>query len=479
MKKNRIVLGFGVSGRSCAELLLMQGFSVIALDSKADELKNNAAVSKLVKRGVELFSDRVSLDWTSIGQIVISPGVPLSHSVVVEAYERGVEVVGEIELAFRHLDNRCIGVTGTNGKTTVVMLVHHILKTAGYRSQALGNIGTSLSSYAVSPHADDILVVELSSFQLDTLFCKCLDAALILNITPDHLDRYATMLDYAKSKCRIEQCLKKDGRFFVSKQTAEEYGHLLSGAKLFEDIQFERSACRNPIPSGVGQGKLYDNAVSGDSCTASSSGGRISSIQQGVLQESAVAPISPMRYIQLGVPERQNIQAAYALCRQFGITDVQFWRGLETFRKPRHRIEFVGEWNGISFYDDSKATNIDSVMHAVGLFAGPIVLLAGGVHKGWSYRPWIEVFRGKVARIVAFGQASSMIEEDLSGELLVERVETMEQAVCSAVKNAGPETTILLSPGCSSFDQFRNYEHRGNEFKRIIEEKVWIERKRS
>ncbi len=434
MKKKRIVLGFGVSGRSCAELLLKQGMRVFALDSKAEILKNEPVILDLMKQGVELASDLISIDWTTIEQVIVSPGIAPSHPILVQANENGVEIVGEIELAFRHLHNRCIGVTGTNGKTTVVMLIHHILKDAGYRSQALGNIGTSLSSYALASNPEEILIVELSSFQLETLFTKCLDMALILNITPDHLDRYASIEDYAKAKCRIELCLKNDGEMWVSQQVAAEYGQLIHKAKLIEDIQWD---------------------------------------------QSAVATISPMRYIQLGVPERQNIQAAYAVCRYCGITDVQFWRGLETFRKPKHRIEFVGEWNGISFYNDSKATNIDSVMHAVGLFEGSIVLLAGGVHKGWSYRPWIAAFRGKVRRIVAFGQAASMIEEDLLGELFVERVETLEQAVCSAVINAEPQTVILLSPGCSSFDQFRNYEHRGNEFKRIVEEKVWIERKRS
>jgi len=446
MTKKSIVLGFGVSGRSCAELLLKQGRRVIVLDSKANELKNEPAVSQFIARGVDFISDNAVMDWTAIDQVVISPGIALSHPLVVQAIHRNVEVIGEIELAFRNLSNRCIGVTGTNGKTTVVMLIGHVLKAAGIAAQTLGNIGTSLSSYALSPNPNDLLVVELSSFQLETLHHNCLDAALILNITPNHLDRHASMEDYAKAKCRIGQCLKKDGVLWITRSIAAEYSHLLGPAKFLEDIQFE------DIPK---------------------------QLEKLIFEHGPVATISPMRYIQLGVPERQNIRAAYVLCRQFGVTDVQFWRGLETFRKPKHRIEFVGEWMDISFYDDSKATNIDSVMHAVGLFEGPIILLAGGVHKGWSYQPWIAAFRGKVARVVAFGQASSMIEKDLSGKIAVERVETLEQAVCSAVKCAAPQTTILLSPGCSSFDQFRNYEHRGNEFKRIFEEKVWIERKRS
>ncbi|MBF8263169.1 MAG: murD [Parachlamydiales bacterium] len=435
MNKKAIVIGLGVSGRSCVELLFAEKKSVLALDKNAGALMSDPNVKTLLSRGLELDTDQKQVDWSQIDQVVISPGIALTHPVAAQALVKKIEVIGEIELAFRRLQNPCIGVTGTNGKTTVVLLICHILRMAGMKAQSLGNIGTSLSSYALSPDPNEILVVELSSFQLETIEKKCLDAAFILNITPDHLDRYAGMDEYARAKCKIESCLKEGGEMWVSKQTAHDFGHWLHRAKIIDD--------------------------------------------RGSFENSAIATISPMRYIQLGVPERQNIQAAELACRRFGVNEAQFWRGLETFRKPKHRIEYVGEWNGITFYNDSKATNIDSVMHAVGLFEGPIILLAGGVHKGWSYRPWIESFQGKVTRVVAFGQAAAVIEEDLKNDLIVDRVETLTQAVRTAVQNAGPKTAILLSPGCSSFDQFRNYEHRGNEFKRIIEEKLWIEKKRS
>jgi UDP-N-acetylmuramoylalanine--D-glutamate ligase len=435
MKKKVVILGLGASGRSSALLLLKEGRTVLALDQKADELKSDPQIQPLFSKNFELQSDNAPVDWSEIDQLVISPGVPSNHPQAMLAKQRKIEVIGEIELAFRYLQNPCIGVTGTNGKTTVVMLVQHILQSANLPSVALGNIGTCLSAYALSPHPQDILVVELSSYQLETLRQKCLDAAAFLNLTPDHLDRYASLEEYAKAKCRIANCLKKNGELWVSSAVAKEYKAYLKNVLIFD--------------------------------------------RSSPWEEDAVATISPMRYIQLGVPERQNIQAAYPLCRFFGVTDAQFRRGLETFRKPKHRIEFVGEWNGISFYDDSKATNIDSVMHAVGLFEGPIVLLAGGVHKGASYRPWIEALHGKVTRIVAFGQAASMIEEDLKDLFAVDRVDTLKEAVVRAVEKSEPHTSILLSPGCSSFDQFRNYEHRGNEFKRFVEEKVWIERKRS
>lgn len=430
-EKQTLILGFGISGRSCAELLIRQGLSVLALDQNADELRKDPDVQSLLQMGAVLETDRKKVEWKTVGQVVISPGMPMTHPLVLEAQNKGIEVLGEIELAFRYLKNRCIGITGTNGKTTVTMLIDHVLRVMGKKSVALGNIGKTLSSYALDPDPEDILVVELSSFQLDTLSKKCLDAAALLNITPDHLDRYPTFEDYAKSKCRIEKCLKPDGKLWVSQQVQQEFGHLLNSPKIFDSV------------------------------------------------DEPLASISPMRYIQMGGPERQNVRAAYPICLDFGITDAGFWRALESFRKPKHRIEWAGEWNGIAFYDDSKATNIDSVMHAVGLFAPPIVLLAGGVHKGASYRPWIKAFGNKVARIVAFGQAAPLMVDELKDSFPIERVETLEEAVKSAVRSARGKTTILLSPGCSSFDQFRNYEHRGNEFKRIVEEKIWIEKKRS
>lgn len=433
MKKKTIVIGLGVSGRSCVELLLTENQCVLALDQKESQLRSHPQVQALLEKGLILENDHIPIDFKEIQQVILSPGISFSHPLVQQAIQHHVEVIGEIEFAFRHLKNRCIGVTGTNGKTTVVMLIQHILQYAGIPAQSLGNIGRSLCSYVSSQNPNDVLVVELSSYQLETLQSKCLDFAVILNITPDHLDRYHSMENYAKAKCKIEECLRPDGELWVSKQVLDEYSHLLRNASVFENE----------------------------------------------MQNPSIATISPMRYIQLGVPERQNVLAAYPICRHFGVTDVQFFRGLETFRKPKHRIEFVGEWDGISFYNDSKATNIDSVMHAVGLFEGPIVLLAGGVHKGASYRPWVKPFQGKVKRIVAFGQSAPIIEEDLKNDFPIDRVETLSEAVKVAVQKAEKKSVVLFSPGCSSFDQFLNYEHRGNEFKRIVEEKVWIEKKRS
>lgn len=174
--------------------------------------------------------------------------------------------------------------------------------------------------------------------------------------------------------------------------------------------------------------------------------------------------------LQNGVPEWQNVSAAFAICSRFGVTKSQFDEGLKSFKKPEHRIEWVAKIDGVSYYNDSKSSNIDSVLHAVALFQRPMVLIAGGVDKGSSYAPWIEAFRGKVKRMIAYGEAACKMEKELKGVLPLTVVEKFQDAVSLARKEALIEKVeiVLLSPGCSSYDQFKSYEHRGNEFKRLI-----------
>lgn len=424
--KKTLILGFGVSGRSAAALLRAQGRAVYAVDRKASELQ------RLVP-DIPVFSEDAHIPWNEIEEIILSPGISPKHPVLMEARIRCIEVVGEIELALRYLRNPCIGITGTNGKTTTALLVTHLLNRTGHLARALGNIGTSLTSYALAPDSREILVIELSSYQLETMQTRCLDAALFLNLTPDHLDRYDSVEEYARAKSRIEGCLKPTGRLWISQSVAREWGFLFSTRpSLFDENVIEAISL-----------KEYTNDL-----------------------------------LKLGLPEQQNVAAARVLVQLFGVTDEEFKRELAPFRKPAHRIEYVGEKNGIAFYNDSKATNIDAVLHAMNQIKGSVILLAGGVDKGASYQPW-KAFQSQIRSVVAFGQAAAKIEEDLRATMAVQRAQGLEEAVLLAIKQARPPVSIVLSPGCSSFDEFRNYEHRGNEFKRIVKEKIWIEEKRS
>ncbi|MBM3184390.1 MAG: UDP-N-acetylmuramoyl-L-alanine--D-glutamate ligase, partial [Chlamydiae bacterium] len=349
--KTVLVIGLGISGKASALLLLSRGFSVIGADRRWETLVDDPEVKQLIQKGLQVVSDEGMLPVTPFSFCVVSPGIEPSHPLLKSVQKQNIETIGEIELAFRYLPNRHIlGVTGSNGKTTTVLLTAHILNTLGKKAKALGNVGAALSGYAVNPDPEEILVIELSSFQMESLTLKPrFDTAAILNITPNHLNRHASMQEYAAAKLRIKSCLKPNGKLFISKQVAR-------------DFQI-----------------------------------------QGTIFEKKNAPAFDSEKIRLGCPEWENVEAAIALCSLFEIRESKFFQAMKTFRKPPHRIEWVAEIGGVSYYNDSKASNVEAVMHAVRLFNGPLLLIAGGVDKGASYRPWIDCFQGKVKQIAVFG----------------------------------------------------------------------------
>lgn len=414
MKQTILVLGLGISGKAAAAFLLKQGFSVIAVDKKAQELWQRPDVQDLLSQGLILSSEDCSL--AGVSQVILSPGIPLTHPLAVQAAKNKIEVIGEIEMAFRHIKNRCIGVTGSNGKTTTTLLITHVLNCCGIKARALGNVGVGLSTYLERPDSDEVLVVELSSFQLETLKTRCLDFALILNITENHLDRYPSMQEYAAAKLSIQNCLKDSGILFVSKQVADRF--FCSSFSLFD----------SGLPQEMGQ----------------------------------------------------NHQAAFAICKQFGIKESAFHDAVRTFQKPPHRLERIAEMGGVVYYNDSKSSNIESVMHAVRSFSGPLVLIVGGTDKGSSYQPWNECFRGKIKHVVAYGMARDKIENEIGGAFPVTKIGPFADAVHFACALAEKNDTVLLSPGCSSYDQFANFERRGEAFRELIlQRKEWIEKKQS
>lgn len=394
-----MVLGLGISGKAAASFLLSQGVAVVGVDKKADSLKYEPEIQELMHRGLVLKGEESSLD--NIRQVILSPGIPLSHPLVMAAQKQNIEVIGEVEFAFRHIRNRCVGITGSNGKTTTTLLITHVLNMEGIAAYALGNVGVGLSTYLLHPNRDAVLVVELSSFQLETLKTRALDYALILNITENHLDRYHSLKEYAAAKLSIQHCLKESGKLFVSKKVAEDY------------------FC-HPID-------LYDAGEN-----------------------------------------EQNVQAAFAICKQFGITEEGFFRAVKKFRKPPHRIEWVASIDGVDFYNDSKSTNVGSVIYALRQFSRPLILIVGGLDKGSSYLPWIQHFQGKVRHVVAYGSAKDKIEKEIGHLVAFTKVGPFAGAVDAAIEKAKENDTVLLSPGCSSYDQFPNFECRGDAFKELI-----------
>ena len=311
---------------------------------------------------------------------MVPPGVPRTHPLYIEAIKRGIEVIGEVELACRYLKGQVVGVTGTNGKTTVTLLIEHILRHAGKDVVLLGNGGVPITSEDASAK---IVVLELSSFQLETMVTPVLDAAAVLNITSDHLDRYDGMEEYAKAKMHIRRCLKPDGKLYVEENTLKQWGYLLEGFPCF---------------SIAGQ-KTHDE---------------------------------------------ENFMFAAAICQQLGIDYETIVRAYSIINKPPHRIEFVEKINGVSYYDDSKGTNLDAVIRCIQSLPSSIILIAGGVHKGAPYTSWIEPFRGKVKMIMTIGQAAPLIESDLQSHFPIRECRDLADAVETAQKVSIPGDSIGL-----------------------------------
>lgn len=373
--------------------------------------------------------DRSEVFLEDIDQIVLSPGVPLSHPIARKAKEKKIEVIGEIELGFRRLKNRAFGITGSNGKTTTALLTEHILRFSGKKALCLGNVGKSLCErIAKGGDSEEVFLIELSSFQLETTRTKALEIALVLNITPNHLDRHLSMEEYVRRKKQIAFCLKKSGEFWVSEQVARDFSDLFGGEKIFE---------------------------------------------------KEIAPIFFLRYTGPKMAAKQTLSAAYLLCKRCGVEDEEFLEGLKTFKSPPHRMQKIAEIDGVCYYDDSKSSNVHSVIHAVEKIEGPLVLIVGGMHKGSSYQPWISVFLERVRKVIAYGQAAPLIKAEIGLLISVEEVVLFEDAVSLAKKLAKRGETVLLSAGCSSYDQFENYQQRGDVFQRLVKGEEWTGKKPS
>jgi UDP-N-acetylmuramoylalanine--D-glutamate ligase len=433
--KRALVIGLGISGRAAAELLLSRGVSVVGIDGKKETVESHPDVVRLKEKGLVAQLDTVPLDLQSFDEVVVSPGIPQTHLVYAQCLASGIPITGEAELAFKEVKQPCIGITGTNGKTTVTLLVEHILNVAGKVAKALGNVGDPLTAYFLTPPKEEIIVAELSSYQLETMETAVFDAGVILNITPDHLDRYPDMEAYAAAKWRLNRCMKSEAPLYVHEQVMKEFGSY-AGACVY----------------------TYGRESSSTYWTD----------KKAIWNGEKIETILPLHYKNLGMHESENALAAWLMCKPFGVSSEIFLKALNSFNKPAHRIEYVLSLNGVDYFDDSKGTNIDAVIQAVGAMNGPVVLIAGGVDKGASYAPWKELFRNKVKKIVAIGQASQKISQELRPDFDVELAVSLEQAVERAAAVALEGDVVLLSPGCSSFDMFRDYADRGEKFKRHV-----------
>jgi len=333
------------------------------------------------------------------------------------ARSKEIPITSELDIALSLTDRPVIGITGTNGKTTVTKLISEGLSSMGWHAIACGNYGLPLIEALSKEEELTVYCVEVSSYQLELIDQKKFDYGLILNVTQDHLDRYSSMRDYAAAKWRLSHLLKPHGKIWVQRAVLATYG--LIGHDRVIQIDGEDPAW---------------NFLSGYS-------GK----------------------------ERENYAMAWQVLHAFNMTPCQMIQTLGSFQKPHHRIEFIGAVKGVGFHDDSKGTNVDAVLFALERFMQPVILLAGGKDKNSDYTPWIEPFKKQVKAIVLFGEAKHKISSVLDPFVPTYLVEDLMKAVDAAFSMAKSGDQVLLSPGCSSYDQFKDYQHRAEVFKGAVQ----------
>jgi len=443
--KKVVVIGIADSGTSAARLLVRLGAQVIATDLKpAAELAG--VLKEIDGLGVELALGGHPIElFHDADLIVTSPGVPKHAPPLAMAAERGIPVWSELELAATMVRAPILAVTGSNGKTTAVSLLGEIMKRAmgGDRIFVGGNIGTPLSDLVLSGSEADFAVVEVSSFQLEFAPNFHPKVAVMLNVTPDHLDRYRDFEEYVEVKSRIFQ-----------NQTEDDYAVINQGDPLVAGMAEGLRATALGISLAVPQQRgMWKN---GDGLRYSGPGG------EGRIDLAEVKLF--------GAHNLFNVMAASAAALAIGVSLSAVREAVSAFKGLPHRLELAREWKGIKFFNDSKATNAGAVEAAAGGLGGPVILLMGGRSKGCSFKELGGRIKHNVRSVVAFGESAGQIEQEVGGELEVSVTQDLTTALDKAVSAASPGDSVLLSPGCASFDQFDNYKERGDLFKRLVGE---------
>jgi len=433
-----VVVGLARSGRAAVDLLLSRGARVTATDSRpADELE--------LPSGEWLARDvRMELGGHPAGMlhgaeiVVVSPGVPSDSEIVSQAADRGIPVIGELELAYRLSRGAWLAVTGTNGKTTTTALLGELVKRAGRPTVVAGNIGIALSSEVADTSNDGYVVAEVSSFQLDTIDTFKPRVAVLLNVTEDHLDRYPSFREYAESKRRI-----------FENQTAEDYAVLNFDDRIVRELKDTLSAAVVPVSV---DGEVPGGVFVRDGAIVTQVGG----------SERKVIDVSRMAL--RGPHNLQNAAAATAAALSIGV-DLEAIAGvLEAFGPLRHRMEPVAEIDGVTYVNDSKATNVESVQCALRSYGRPIILIAGGRDKDADFERLTELVKANVKRLIVIGEAAPKLRRALGNFVPMETAGSIEEAVRGAASSASPGDVVLLSPACASFDMFRDFEDRGDRF---------------
>jgi UDP-N-acetylmuramoylalanine--D-glutamate ligase len=428
-------VGMAQSGLAVSRLLREKGIEVFATDSDREP----ALVGEFEREGIPFETGGHSRGRIETAdEIVVSPGVPIDITPLAIARGRGIPVVSEIEVASRYLEGDVVAVTGSNGKTTTTLLVAHILRNLKRPVQVGGNIGTPLAALVGSSTKETINVIEVSSFQLDSIQAFRPAVGVLLNITPDHMDRYADFKAYRGSKLNLFRNQTADDCAVVNRDDENVF----------------------PLPPGIKSRQLAFSRLQ------TLDEGAWVQEQQLVVDREAVMPARdvPLR----GQHNVENVLGALLVGRTFGLGLDRMADAVRSFQPVEHRLEPVATIDGIQFVNDSKATNVDSAVKAVESFHGNIVVILGGKDKGVSFGPLVEAMKGKVILALLIGSAAGKLGKEIGAEVPNERVKSMSDAVTRAMRVARSGDTVLLAPACASFDMYTNYEERGEDFKQVV-----------
>lgn len=444
--KRVLVVGLGKSGVASALFLKAKGARVTVSDTKPqDQLKDEIPV--LLDQGITVETGGHG-ERTFGGQdlIVVSPGVPTDAPPLVQARALGENVVGEIELAAQFFPGRIVAITGSNGKTTTTTLVGEIVAEAGYRTAVGGNIGTPAISLVEGATADTIAVLEVSSFQLETIQTFRPQIAVVLNVTPDHLDRHRTFAAYTDAKARIFENQQPED-FVVLNADDLTCGELAARTRA-QVFWFSRTR------------EVKQGAFAHD--------GRILFRDHSGQREIMLVSEIPLK----GGHNVENVLAAVCVGALLRCAPDRIRKAVRHFKAVEHRLEHVATIRGVDYYNDSKATNVDATIKALESFPANIHLILGGKDKGSDYTVLNDLLRQRVKRVYTIGAAAAKIESQIvsskSGGPQIDHAGTLETAIKRAAAAATSGDVVLLAPACASFDQFRNYEHRGKVFKEVV-----------
>jgi len=445
--KTVLIVGAARSGIAAAEFLLARGARVVLTDIKNLEalVPAIAPLQLLAEESGELILElggHKSESFRKCDFVVVSPGVPLALPFFEESRKARVPVIAEVELAARHLQGKILGITGSNGKTTTATLVADLLNGAGLKGHAAGNIGIPLMSYVAGSTPEDIYATELSSFQLEGVEKFRPFVGSILNLTPDHLDRYPGFEAYIEAKKRI--FMNQTVSDFAVLNADDPKTAAIGAEVISQPILFSRRS--EPVRGAfVRVGKLFYRDGHGEQELFNTSDIRLK-----------------------GEHNLENVLAACAITLLAGAAPSTLQNVIRNFKGVEHRLEWVAEIGSIQYFNDSKATNVDATIKSLRAFPGNIHLIAGGRDKGGDFTLLQPPVRERVKQLVLIGEAREKIREALQGVVETSEAASLHEAVILCSRRASPGDVVLLAPACASFDMFRNYEHRGQVFKQAV-----------